>query len=273
MPGKPNLANRIIDSVSQKQSQKSLDKALFNAISNSSCYDVKNLLTKGANPNALDDRTNTPLMNAISPHIGNMEIIEVLVSHGADVNVQRIDGGFTALMMAGQIGDYEICKFLLEHGADPNAKKDDGITALMMSTRNENVCELLLDHGARVNARSYEKATALRDAAISGDFLSCEILIRRGAMMNARDDLGRTPLMLAAHGGYFYTCRVLLRHGADYTLKNGYDGKTAYEMAKEKSTDSNTVILLSIPIILSGFLGRNTKKFVSLFGKCVSGGV
>jgi uncharacterized protein len=271
---KPNLANRIIDSESHRQSQTSLDKALFKAIENNSCEDVGNLLIKGANPNALDDRTNTPLMNAITPHIRDrMEMIGILVSYGADVNVLRVDGGFTALMMAGQIRDYEICKFLLEHGADPNAKKDEGTTALMMSTRNESVCELLLGYGAKANARNNDKSTALIDAAMRGDVRSCEVLIRRGAMIDARDEFGRTALMLAAYQGHSDACDFLLRHGADYALKNSYNGKTAYEMAKEQSKDERTTIILAVPIILSEFLGREHKRFIFLFGRCVSGGV
>jgi len=274
---KPSLANRIMDSDSHKPAQDVLDKALFDAISKSSCEEIQTLLAKGADPNSLDGKTNTPLMNAISPHIRDrMDIIELLVSHGADVNILRKDGKFTALMIAGQIGDYEICKFLLEHGADPNAKKNDGTTALMMSTRDERVCEMMLDHGAKVNSRSKVKYTALLHAALMGYSLSCELLIKRGAHINARDEFNRTPLMLAAHGGHAQACKVLLKHGANHLIKNSYDGKTAYEMAMEKQfpqRDFETILVLFIPIAMSSMLGKKMKMFMNLFRECISTGV
>jgi ankyrin repeat protein len=51
-----------------------------------------------------------------------------LIEKGADVNAQQ-EGGFTPLMSAAQNGNAELTKLLLTHGADRNVETDDGKTA------------------------------------------------------------------------------------------------------------------------------------------------
>jgi ankyrin repeat protein len=51
---------------------------------------------------------------------GHLEIVKLLLEHGADVNAKTAYE--TALHLAAEKGHLEIVKFLLEHGADVNAK-------------------------------------------------------------------------------------------------------------------------------------------------------
>ena len=83
---------------------------------------IRILLNAGADPNIADKRGMTPLIaNAF-----DLEIAQMLIAHGADVNARAQDS-FTPLLNAGTA---EVTRVLLEHGADPFAKTKDGKTAL-----------------------------------------------------------------------------------------------------------------------------------------------
>lgn len=61
----------------------------------------------------------TPLQHAVE--LGNMEIFNLLLEHGADVNAPAADdGGVTALQIAAIQGYIGIARRLLDLGADVN---------------------------------------------------------------------------------------------------------------------------------------------------------
>lgn len=81
---------------------------------------------------------------------GNMNMVKILLDHGANVN-SRIDRkGTTALMIAAREGFTEIVKLLIQ-SADINKKDDHGHTALDYARfNNENaIIELLRSRGGR----------------------------------------------------------------------------------------------------------------------------
>lgn len=83
---------------------------------------VRILLDAGADPNLADNKGKTPLI----ANSRDLDIAQMLVAHGANVNARASDG-FTPLLNAGTV---ELTRFLLEHGADPFVKTDRGETAL-----------------------------------------------------------------------------------------------------------------------------------------------
>jgi ankyrin repeat protein len=83
---------------------------------------VRILLDAGADPNIADNKGMTPLI----ANSWNLEIAQMLIAHGANVNARASDG-FTPLLNAGTV---ELTRLLLEHGADPFAKTEQGKTAL-----------------------------------------------------------------------------------------------------------------------------------------------
>lgn len=54
-----------------------------------------------------------------------MEVAELLIQHGANVNVTDL-WRFTPLHEAAAKGRFDICRLLLKHGADPSRKNRDG---------------------------------------------------------------------------------------------------------------------------------------------------
>lgn len=83
------------------------------------------LLQKGANPNVVDKKGNTPLMAATS--LSFIEGVEWLTKYKADLNKQNRSGE-TALIRAVQLRKLPIVRFLIKAGANPDIT--DNLTGL-----------------------------------------------------------------------------------------------------------------------------------------------
>ena len=91
------------------------------------------LLDRGADPGLAARNTSrvTPLHSAVAGR--NLEVVRLLLMHGADANARQ-QGGWTALHAAALHGDVAIVRLLLARGASPQAANDDGTTALRLAT-------------------------------------------------------------------------------------------------------------------------------------------
>lgn len=96
---------------------------------------VEMLLRKGnADPNIGDFDKRTPLHAAVGKAARSYDIIEILVSWGADVNAKD-QYGYTPLHMAALNELSQCVETLIYHGADVTAKSKFGMTALGIITR------------------------------------------------------------------------------------------------------------------------------------------
>jgi ankyrin repeat protein len=61
--------------------------------------------------------------------MGNLDLVNTLIDHGADINA-RSPGGYTALMSAALNGQLAVVERLLEKGVDVNQKDVSGRAAI-----------------------------------------------------------------------------------------------------------------------------------------------
>lgn len=161
---------------------------------------------------------------------GHKEIVELLLSKGANVN-EKVDnsGGVTALHYAAQEGHKEIVELLLSKGADVNAKtKNRKYTPLHLAVgRNTH---LLREFRRALESISDSEAKAKLQAQLDAELKKLEqlnglveLLIAQGAEVNAENVHGRTPLDMAVENELREIVELLRKHG----------GKTRKELREE----------------------------------------
>lgn len=170
---------------------------------------VRLFLTTGMSPNIAVDGI-TPLIAASMQ--GNVEVVETLLSNGADPNMEGLKNG-TALVMAAHDEHVAIAKLLLEAGAEVNVVMEETGTPLMLasSSGNTELVRLLLDAGADPNlslGSGMGAITALVMAAGEGHIETVNLLLGSGAEL--RQDILSSPLSMAASGGHLEVVKRLM---------------------------------------------------------------
>ena len=139
-----------------------INEALINAAKNGNLKEVKALIKKGADVNAINEDYDNPLDIAI--FMENVAIVKLLIDNGVDVNIGYYEGQ-TPLMYASRKGLLDIAKLLIGAGAQIEIDVEDfsGYTALIWAseTGHTDIVKLLIANGADVNYKSSEGRTAL----------------------------------------------------------------------------------------------------------------
>ena len=138
---------------------------------------------------------------------GNIEAVKQHLANGADVNAK--DDGWTPLHNAAGYSTKEMVELLISNGANVNAKNEDGWTPLHDAATKE-VAELLIDKGADMEAKDKDDWTPLHKAAFGGHKEMVELLIAEGADVNAKGEDEWTPLNLTHDPE---TIDLLRKHG------------------------------------------------------------
>jgi ankyrin repeat protein len=174
---------------------------------------IKLMMAHGADINTqlLGDSV---LSNAI--FYEDTEAVEGLISLGANVNSLHARSDLyaslpdrTVLFSCKRV---EIAEVLLRNGADVNVRDNLGWTPLHYMIRvpdafyNEHrIANLLIRHGANIEARTLDGETPLHFAAKYGHIAILSLLLESGACMTALDNDGRTPRQLCITSRYLST--------------------------------------------------------------------
>ena len=130
---------------------------------------------------------------------GNLDKVRAEIEGGTSVD-SRDASGQTALMYAAESGRMEVVEYLVSKGADVNAEsKLTLITPLFYATsfNRLDVMEFLIANGAKVDALSNWENTALFWAAALGRVDAVNLLLENGADASIENRDGKTALDLA----------------------------------------------------------------------------
>ena len=116
--------------VSIMSSQRDLDEALRKAAAGGRLEEIRSLLDRGANINAVTTYNRTPLHYASIN--GHHQCIELLLDRGANINAVKADK-WTPLHFASINGHHQCIELLIDRGADKSIRnvREDGRDSLL----------------------------------------------------------------------------------------------------------------------------------------------
>ena len=147
---------------------------------------------------------------------GNIERVRTLLKENPALISAYSADGWTALHL--NFGHMEIAELLLNSGADVNAVSKNKFVATPLQgavvRKRLDLAQLLLAHGAKVNVRGEGGDSPLHEAAGSGQIEFAKLLLAHGADVNAKDDDSKTPLTIALEYKQPEMAKFLRAHGA-----------------------------------------------------------
>lgn len=150
---------------------------------------------------------------------GNIECLEILISHGATINRQD-QQRWTALFYACAHKNKACVDSLLNNGAVVDAKSEDHMTPLLLAVKAGDVdcVDRLLTGGASVDLVGINNCTALLYACQHGRTDIVQFLIAKNANKEAIDNRNKGCMKLAAENGHSEVIRLLFSSG--FPLEN-----------------------------------------------------
>lgn len=220
---KPNFDLALLD-------QSELDNRLIQAVESEDLAACFELLEVGADPNA--KKGFRPLLFVLIEQSDNVEIAELLINKGADLEMRLDTQEFydlihsipyhdqSPIMTAAMLGREKLVSLFIKRNAVVNALQNaanivqwySGYHALMLASMygNTSCVRLLLEAGAEVNAENAFDETALTYTAFFGHVDCMQLLLKAGASANVKDHDNTSALYHASMNGRVEVVRLLL---------------------------------------------------------------
>ncbi|KAJ6031151.1 hypothetical protein N7540_001883 [Penicillium herquei] len=162
--------------------------ALINHIIHPDLEATKKLLSYGASADGIEEasRMRPILIAAVQ---GCNDILELLLSHGANIEVADHQMGLSALHHACSSDNLEATKILLAYGADVHTPGPQRRTPLNFAISNKNLemINLLLGNGANIHDQDGDGDTAFINAVRSRSVDIMRLLVKWGAVVTTRN--------------------------------------------------------------------------------------
>ena len=206
--------------------------------------------------NAFGGNYGFPLLAALCQ--GHVEVAELLLKQGADVDIREPTGNTILLVAFSWLFQHNnflnTVEFLLTHGADVNARNDAFATSLHLAEDcgMQQLVTMLLKNKADVNFQDIDGKTPLHrllgNKMYNDDSDHVRLLLEHGADVNRRDKDNQTPFLLAMKLGWFRAARILFEHGADPIVESN-NGKSPWHLLSESWTcDEEEVLDLALSL-------------------------
>uniref|UniRef100_A0A8C4NVR3 non-specific serine/threonine protein kinase n=1 Tax=Dicentrarchus labrax TaxID=13489 RepID=A0A8C4NVR3_DICLA len=206
-------------------------KAIIHAINDDNVPGLQHLLgsLNSYDVNQPNKHGTPPLL--IAAGCGNIQIIEVLMRKGAEIQAHDKSGA-NAIYYAARHGHVETLKFLHEKKCPLNVQDKSGETALHVAARygNVDVVSYLCSIKANPDLADREQETPLHCAAWHGYSAVARALCQAGCHVDAKNREGESPLLTASARGFVDIVECLVEHKADLETTDK-DGHTALHLA------------------------------------------
>jgi ankyrin repeat protein len=206
------------------------------------------LVSHGANINVQDIHRSTPLHLALArPGAVDFAAVKLLLSLGSSLEI--VDENYQSPLVIAVERQLNNCvELLLERGANPIAWRADGGNALHQAIvdNNEDLVRLLLKYIGKDGTwtAACKSWDSLLTAVEKGNDQLTRLLLGFGLHPDDYVKNGKTALHIAAQAGRLDIAEMLLEHGANPDSSDA-DGETAVSLAKAAGHERAASVLLS----------------------------
>lgn len=223
---------------------------------------VNLLLNTGADPNAQNTLGETAMHNAFHPKTFSKEICDLLLEHGANVNVRETLNGYTPLHLAAKLLSskashpyknelLDVFKAMCEKTKSSNissARRETPMHRLVSGTVDcSEALQILVDTGFELDAQNDRGETSLMCAIDKGNAGMARLLVKAGACVNMKDRHFQTALHHAAQKNQLVLARALVVDAQCEINAADLNGDTALHIASSKGLADMVKELISFP--------------------------
>jgi len=178
---------------------------IFEAVECGTIQEVKRYIKNSTDFSTINGRYEhhlyhySPTLLHLAARNPSVEVLQYLVSQGADVNAKNNKGDTPLHCAAIYNPSVEVLQYLVSQGADVNAKNKYGGTPLYNAASNHNdaILKYLVSQGADAGSGFWSQMLCNAiESKHNVDVL--KYLISRGADVNEKDCFGKTSLHYAA---------------------------------------------------------------------------
>ena len=204
----------------------------------------RTLFRKGVDVNSKNSCGETPILCAAI--YGHFQIVDLLIKHGADLNIQRKYDWMTPLMCAAKNGYFDVIQLLIESEAKINMIDKEEKTALYhaIESRNIRIFELLFSKGAYDSLNEEKKRDLLIHIFYKNFIEGAKFLLLKWNILNYDDTFKEELISLTVESGNFQMTELLLKHQTNVNTKNK-DGKSILEIAVNNGHTKIVELLIS----------------------------
>ena len=149
-----------------------------------------------------------------------------------------MEDGSSLIEYAINTDNIDLLQLLVENGADINRANDiSSLTPLMRASRTglENIVRILLSRNAELNTTDKYGNTALHMAAENSQLNIVKLLLNKKPELNIQNQYGDTPLHNAVRAGSVDIVSELVIAGADINIEN-YNRKLPIDIARDNNS-------------------------------------
>jgi len=202
----------------QAQKNTLLDQAFWRE--NPTLSTVQSEIAKGSNPSEFNRNMFDPVVLAINAQ-ASTEVVKFLLDQKGNEPNKLTHDGRTYLFWAAARGNVEVIEYLISKGADVNIIDSHSATALSLAAsngqQNTKVYDVLIKAGSDVKQKSQEGASLLLQAIASDkDFALTNYFIAKGLTLQDVDAAGNTAFNYVARTGNIDLMKKLVEKGVKY---------------------------------------------------------